>query len=125
MLSKRNEEKMSRGDKLPTYEIAKRLKLNYIYVIRRVRLGRIPSEYINGEYLVSLKDAEDYFSIEHEDEGKRDMNGKLSAATVAKKYGVSYKSIRKKLKIGEIPSVKQGGYYYIDPKDAEEYFGKL
>ncbi len=122
MLSKRNEEKMSRGDKLPTYEIAKRLKLNYIYVLRRVRLGRIPSEYINGEYLVSLKDAEDYYSIEHE--GKRDMNGKLSAATVAKKVWGKLQVIRKKLKVGEIPSVKQGGYYYIDPNDAEEYFGK-
>lgn len=118
-----NEEKESKGNRLPAFEIAKRLNLNYSYVLRRVKNGKLASEYVNGEYLIYLPDAETYFSSERKESKGRDMNGYLSAANVAKKYNVSYKAVRKKIRLGEIPSIKQKGYYYVDPKDAEEYFG--
>ena len=113
-----------RGDKLSAFEIAKRLNLNYNYVLRRVKNGKLTSEYVDGEYLISLEDAERYFSVDHEEKKGRDMDGYLSAAIVAKKYGVSYKSVRKKIRLGEIPSTKHKGYYYISPQDAEKYFEK-
>ena len=118
-----NDAKESKGDKLSTFEVAKRLNKSYIYVLRRVKLGKIPSEYVNGEYLVRLEDAERYFSTEHKEKKGRDMDGYLSAATVAQKYGVSYKSLRKRLRKGDIPSTKRNGYYYISPEDAKKFFG--
>lgn len=118
-----NEQRASKGDRLSAFEIAKRFNLNYNYVLRRVKKGKLISEYVAGEYLISLEDAEKYFASDHEEKKGRDMDGYLSAATVAKKYGISYKSIRKKIRLGEIPSTKRKGYYYIDPKDVEEYFG--
>lgn len=114
----------SRGDKLSAFEIAKRFNLKYNYVLRRVKNGKLASEHIDGEYLVSIEDAERFFSVEHEGKKGRDMDGYLSAATVAKKYGVSYKSVRKKIRLGEIPSTMRKGYYYVDPKDAADYYEK-
>lgn len=119
-----NEYKESRGDKLSAFEIAKRLKKDYNYILRRVRDGRIKSESVNGEYLISLDDAENYFSNANEGEKGRKMDGYLSAAKVAKKYGVSYKAVRKSIRQGEIPSTKRNGYYYVSPQDAEDFYGK-
>ena len=92
--------------------------------MRRVRDGRIKSESVNGEYLISLDDAENYFSNANEGEKGRKMDGYLSAAKVAKKYGVSYKAVRKSIRQGEIPSTKRNGYYYVSPQDAEDFYGK-
>ena len=122
-VAKVNEEKEKRGNKLSAFEIAKRFNVHYLQVLRKVKSGMLPSEYVNGGYLIRLEDAERYFSTKHKEEVRRNMDGKLSAASIAKMYGVSYKSVRKKLRTGEIPSSKIGGYFYVDPKDAEEYFG--
>lgn len=121
-ISKIKNEKKKRGDKISTFELAKRLGKDYLYVLRRVKKGQIASEYVDGSYLVSWDEAERYFSNEHNQVPKRNMDGKLTATEVAKKYSVSAKSVRKLLKDGIIPSYKQGGYYYIDPKDAEFYY---
>ena len=52
------------------------------------------------------------------------MGDMMPASTVAKKYHVSYKSVLKKVRSGECPSVVYQHYYYIDPKIAEDFFGK-
>ena len=121
-LGKLREKKEIIGGKLPAYEIAKRMNLNYQYVLRRVKKGKLPSEYFNGEYLVYLEDAEKYFSTKHNENKGRDMGGFLSAASIAKMYGCSYKSVRKMIASGKIPSTKRNGYYYVSPQDAENYF---
>ena len=72
------------------------------------------SLYINGKYVVSPKDAEKYFTSDN----RRNyvMGDMMPASTVAKKYHVSYKSVLKKVRSGECPSVIYQHYYYIDPK---------
>lgn len=123
-ITKVNEERQSKGDKLSAFEIAKRFNLDYNYVLRRVKNGKILSESSNGEYLIRLEDAENYFVNAQEESKGRNMDGYLSAAKVAEKYNVSYKSVRKLIRNGKIPSEKRNGYYYVSPKDAEDYYGK-
>lgn len=48
-------------DNISAFEVAKRFKLNYSYVLRRIRNGVIPFERVGGHFYVSPKDAEDYF----------------------------------------------------------------
>jgi hypothetical protein len=49
------------GDNISAFEVAKRFKLNYSYVLRRIRNGVIPFERVDGHFYVSPKDAEEYF----------------------------------------------------------------
>ena len=62
-ISELNNGKADKGDKLSTFEVARKLNLNYNYVLRRVKSGKLASEHINGEYLVSLKEAKVFFGI--------------------------------------------------------------
>ena len=124
-LAKVKKEKEIKGDKLSAFEVARKFNRNYQYVLNRVKSEKIPSEYVNGGYLIKLEDAERFFSYEEKGIKRREMDGYLSAIAIAKKYGISYKSVRKIIRQGEIASSKRGGYYYVSPKDAEEYFGKM
>lgn len=124
-LAKVKKEKEIKGDKLSAFEVARKFNRNYQYVLNRVKSEKIPSEYVNGGYLIKLEDAERYFSYEEKGIKRREMDGYLSAIAIAKMYGISYKSVRKIIRKGEIASSKRGGYYYVSPKDAEEYFGKM
>lgn len=110
------------GDRISLLDIAKKYSVAYSNVLSLVKKGVLPSEYINGKYVVSLKDAEEYFTSDN----RRNyvMGDMMPASAVAKKYHVSYKSVLKKVRSGECPSVVYRHYYYIDPKIAEDFFGK-
>ena len=49
------------GDKISAFEVAKRFKLNYSYVLRHIRNGVIPFERVDGHFFVSSTDAEGFF----------------------------------------------------------------
>ena len=109
------------GDRLSLLDIVKKYGVAYSNVLSLTKKGILPSEFINGKYVVSLEDAERYFTSDN----RRNfvMGDLMPASTVAKKYHVSYKSVLKKVRSGECPSVIYQHYYYINPKDAEKYFG--
>ena len=110
------------GDRISLLDIVKKYSVAYSNVLSLVKKGVLPSEYINGKYVVSPIDAEKYFTSDN----RRNyvMGDMMPASTVAKKYHVSYKSVLKKVRSGECPSVVYQHYYYIDPKIAEDFFGK-
>ena len=110
------------GDRISLLDIAKKYSVAYSNVLSLVKKGVLPSEYINGKYVVRLKDAEEYFTSDN----RRNyvMGDMMPASAVAKKYHVSYKSVLKKVRSGECPSVVYRHYYYIDHKIAEDFFGK-
>lgn len=110
------------GDRLSLLEIAKKFGVTYSNVLSLTKKGVLPSEFINGKYVVSPEDAERYFTSD--DRRNYVMGDMMSASKVAKKYHVSYKSVLKKVRSGECPSVIYQHYYYIDPKDAEKFFGE-
>ena len=110
------------GDRISLLDIVKKYSVAYSNVLSLVKKDVLPSEFINGKYVVSPKDAEEYFTSDN----RRNyvMGDMMPASTVAKKYHVSYKSVLKKVRSGECPSVIYQHYYYIDPKIAEDFFGK-
>ena len=110
------------GDRLSLLDIVKKFNVAYSNVLSLTKKGVLPSEFINGKYVVTLEDAERYFTSD--DRRNFVMGEKMPASSVAQKYHVSYKSVLKKVRSGECPSVIYRHYYYIDPKDAEEFFGK-
>ena len=110
------------GDRLSLLEIAKKFGVTYSNVLSLTKKGVLPSEFINGKYVVSPEDAERYFTSD--DRRNYVMGDMMSASKVAKKYHVSYKSVLEKVRSGECPSVIYQHYYYIDPKDAEKFFGE-
>lgn len=110
------------GNRMSLLDIVKKYYVSYSNVLSLTKKGVLPSEFINGKYVVRPEDAEEYFTSDN----RRNyvMGDMMPASTVAKKYHVSYKSVLKKVRSGECPSVIYQHYYYIDPKIAEDFFGK-
>ena len=110
------------GNRLSIIEVSRKYGVGFAVVHKRVKEGIIPSEFVNGKYLIKPEDAEKYFSSEYRK--RQIIKNMLPASAVAEKYHLSYKSVLKKVRSGEVPSQRYRLYYYIDPKDAEDYFGK-
>lgn len=121
LFEKEREEHEIIGNRMSILQVARKYKIGFSVVHRRVKDGTIPCEFVNGRYLINPEEADKYFTNEYK-KGQIITN-MLSASAVAEKYHLSYKSVLKMVRSGEVPSKRYRIYYYIDPKDAEKYFG--
>ena len=97
--------------------------LNYNQVYSAITKGYLNAINIRHKYFVSPQDAETFKQKVLSQNNNKE--GNISAFEVAKRYNLNYSFVLRRIKSGIIPFEHVDGHFYVNPKDAEEYFGKI
>ena len=98
-------------------------KLQYNQVYSAIRKGELKAQHVRHKFFISPEEANNYAASVAQ---KREHIGnKISAFEVAKRYNLNYPKVLRLIKNGVVPFEQIDGGFFVNAKEAEDYFSKL
>lgn len=124
---KRTKEKEKAYEEVEGYlrieDVMAMTNLKYNQVYSAISKGYLDAINIRHKFFVSPQNAE---AFKLKVLSQKTVSGdKISAFEVAKRFNLNYSFVLRRIKSGIIPFEHVDGHFYVNPKDAEEYFGKI